>query len=128
MISNWTLGLVAVAILAVQYFEFKDLRQRLLEFRTTTDYQLGNLRYQLEQVSTALEWVEPQLELQSMNMWVAARHTQLKSMEDVIAAVDSGKYRSARVPLVDYRAARPAGSASQPSATAPAVGSGTTQS
>jgi hypothetical protein len=97
MITAAAIG--AVILAWVFYQQAKFLQAQIAELRRVMDYQFDGLRYEIKQVNDILKFVEPQLHMGSINMYVAARNTDLKSMQDVIGAVESGRHQSAIVPF-----------------------------
>jgi hypothetical protein len=68
------------------------------------DLQLEGLRYKFDEVNAVLRFVEPQLKLKSINMYVAAHDTELRSIADIKGPIDSGKHESAFIPVTEIRA------------------------
>jgi hypothetical protein len=67
------------------------------------DIQFDGLRHQFTEVMELLSWTEPQLKLNSFNgTYVAARHADLKSIEEIRQAVNAGKYQAALLPVTEY--------------------------
>jgi hypothetical protein len=89
----------ALILAGVFYQQVKHMQAQIAELRRVTDYQFDGLRFEFKQVNDILKYVEPQMQLRSLNMYAAVRHTDLKSIEDIRAAVESGRYPSALVPF-----------------------------
>jgi hypothetical protein len=74
---NYAIAAFALALLYYAlHAENKHLSVQIAELRRVTDYQLAGLRADFAEVKNTLKWIEPQLRLNTIPMYVAARDTQ----------------------------------------------------
>jgi len=104
MITAVAIGALIFAL--IFYQQARVLQAQIAELRRVMDYQFDGLRYEFKQVNEVLKFVEPQI-ANSILGYVAVRHTGLGSINEIKTAVESGKYNSALIPLVEIRTAPP---------------------
>jgi hypothetical protein len=84
------------------YLESRHRQQQMYELRQTLDAQFSTLRHEFAQMEALLKWVEPQVP--GLIGHTAVRHTGITSVEELISAVNAGRYKSALVPWTTIRA------------------------
>jgi hypothetical protein len=99
---NYGIAIAIAALFYAMYAESKYQREQINELRRVMDYQFDGLRHQFSEVKELLSWIEPQVS--GILGHTPVRHTGLKSVGELIKAVNSGEYESALVPWSTLRA------------------------
>ena len=94
---------VALAFVGLFYLFYKSLhieqkqqREQVAELRRVMDYQLDGLRHEFREVKHLLAWLEPHVP--GITGYIAVRHTGITSVNELVTALNEGRYDSALVP------------------------------
>ena len=99
---NYQLWIAFTVAMVVFYSETERHRVQVAELRAMMECRLQILFDSLAEARVTLKWIEPQLKVPAFKSYHSASIAGLKSLEEVMAAVNSGRYPSALVPMTEY--------------------------